>query len=155
MPTYAVTTANSYWARGVYIIDKNDFFGYNYTSADEKIVSARQTLDAVPLLFLCLALQPVLTVAAWLIKLAWSLPIGDGFGMIAVLAGVNRSNLDILGGAGFSGQLMRPLRLEISLDERQNQELGGMAKATVRYELKAERSERNLVPKVDSKTIYR
>jgi hypothetical protein len=155
MPTYAVTTATSYWARGVYIIGENNIPGYNYTSVDEKILSARQTLDAVPLLYLCLAIQPVLTIAAWLIKLAWSLPISGEFGMIAVLAGVNRSNLDILGGAGFSGQLKRPLRLEISLDERQNQELGGMAAATVRYELKAERPERTRVPKIDSKTIYR
>ena len=33
--------------------------------------------------------------------------------------------------------------------------VGGMAAATVWYELKTERPERKRVPKVDSKTIYR
>lgn len=74
--------------------------------------------------------------------------------MIAVLAGIKRSNLDILGGAGFSGRLKRPLRFEISLTERQNKELGGMPVATVMYELKAENSERATVPKADRKTVY-
>ena len=46
----------------------------------------------------------------------------------------------ILDGAGFSSQLKRPLKLEISLDERQDQELGCIAAATVRYELKTERN---------------
>lgn len=154
MPTYAVTTATSYWARGVYMIDENNIPGYNYTGIDEQILSTRQTLDAVPMLFLCLAIQPVLTVVAFLIKSMLSLPLSGEFGMIAVLAGIKRSNLDILGGAGFSGQLKRPLRLEISLTERQNKELGGMPIATVMYELRAENSEKAKVPKADSKTVY-
>jgi len=154
MPTYAVTTATSYWARGVYMIDENNIPGYNYTGIDEQILSTRQTLDAVPMLFLCLAIQPVLTVVAFLIKSMLSLPLSGEFGMIAVLAGIKRSNLDILGGAAFSGQLKRPLRLEISLTERQNKELGGMPVATVMYELKAENSEQATVPKADRKTVY-
>lgn len=68
MPTYAVTAATSYWPRGVSMIDENNIPGYNYTGIDEQILSTRQTLDAVPMLFLCLAIQPVLTVMAFLIK---------------------------------------------------------------------------------------
>ena len=154
MPIYAVTTATSYWARGVYMIDENNIPGYNYTGIDEQILSTRQTLDALPMLFVCLALQPVLTVVAFLIKSMLSLPLSDEFGVIAVLAGIKRSNLDVLGGAGFSGELKRPLRLEISLAERQNKELGGIPVATVMYQLKAENSEKFKVPKADSKTVY-
>lgn len=124
MPTYAVTTATSYWAHAVYMIAENNIPGYNYTCVDERTLSTRQTLDAVPTLFLCLLVQPVLTIVAFSIKSFLSLPLSDDFGVIAMLAGIKRPNLDMLGGAGFSGQLARPLRLEISLTEPQAKKPG-------------------------------
>jgi hypothetical protein len=154
MPTYAVTTATYYWARGVYVIPSNNIAGFTYTSIDEQIVSTRKTLDAVPMLFICLAIQPVLTILAFVVKSTTSLPISGNFGLIAVLAGVKSFTLDTLTGAGYSGELTRPLKLEISLTVQENIELEERPAAAVRYELKAERLEKYKVPKADTKTVY-
>ncbi|KAJ9612129.1 hypothetical protein H2200_003726 [Cladophialophora chaetospira] len=154
MPTYAVTTATAYWARGVYMIDANNIPGYNYTGGDERILSSRRTLDAVPGLFLCLVVLPVITIAAFLTKAAIAVPLGGGFGLIAVLAGIKRSTLDVLGGAGFSGELKRPVRLDVSVGEKRVQEVGGRSVATVSYELRAEGKEGSALPRTHGSVVY-
>lgn len=154
VPTYAVTTATTYWARGVYMIEANQIPGYSYTGIDEKILSSRRTLNAVCGLFLILAVQPVITIAAFLIKAAVAVPLGGGFGLIAVLAGIKRSTLDMLGEAGFSGDLRRPVKLDVSVGERRGGEVGGMPVATVLYELKAEGLDKSALPRAHGSTIY-
>lgn len=154
VPTYAVTTATHYWARGVYMVDENQLPGYSYTGVDETILSSRRTLDAVPGLFVCLVIQPVITVVAFFTKAAIAVPLGGGFGLIAVLAGIKRSTLDVLGGAGFSGQLKRPVRLDILLNEKWKEDRGGPKTATVVYELKMEGAGRWVIPSADGRTVY-
>lgn len=151
---YAVEAATTYWARGVYEIKVNAFQGFNYSGMNERIRSTRDTLDAAPLLFFCLAIQPMLTIGAFFTIMALSVPISGNFGLVAVLAEVKRPTLDLLEGAAFSGQLKRPLNLEIIVTERIGSELGGMPVAVVEYELKHQSQGKNRLSKADRNTLY-
>lgn len=55
-----------------------------------------------------------------LATLLCSVPIGKGFGLVAVLSGINRDSLDLLSGAAFSGELERPVKLNISVINNAN-----------------------------------
>lgn len=116
--TYAVSVATAFWARGLYMThpDGNDLtpFNWRYIPSDESIVSTRPTLKALPLLFLALAVQPVITLLALLIA-AWlhSVPIGPGFGIVSILSGLDPSTLHIVRGASLSGKLTRDVTLEV------------------------------------------
>lgn len=68
------------------------------------------------------AIQPVVTVSMVIASmLLYKVPIGKGFGMVAVLASVDSSSLDVLKGAGFSGQLSERVRLGIDVVEKKEQ----------------------------------
>jgi hypothetical protein len=47
--------------------------------------------------------------------LLYSSPIGKGFGLVSVLSGIDSNCLNLLSGAGFSGELKRPVKLNISV----------------------------------------
>jgi hypothetical protein len=88
----------------------------NYPATDEVIIATTATLDASWLLYLLLAIQPVLTALMFILAaIFYAAPIGKGFGITAVLSGVNKDSLDLLSGAAFSGELERPVRLDISV----------------------------------------
>jgi len=111
--TYAMSVVTMYWARGEYIL--YTIGGLSYAPIDENIVSTRSTLRPERLLYLVLAVQPVLTVlgfvvAVWLYKV----PIGTGFGIISILSGVDPASLSLIQGAGLSGELREAVKLDIT-----------------------------------------
>lgn len=62
-----------------------------------------------------LALIPLLALAslAWRVLLRPDSPIGEGFGMVSILASVDAGDLLLLKGAGYSGKLKRTLNVGI------------------------------------------
>lgn len=70
-----------------------------------------------------LAIHPVLTTMAVLIKaLLYTTPIGDGFGLVSLLAGIKQESLAVLRGAALSGELERPVRVRFSVRSMEEQE---------------------------------
>lgn len=119
MPSFATGVVTAFWARAAfmrdYAVDDKHFPGLKYRPQDEDIVSTVHTLKSHGALYFIVASQPVLTLAAALIcSLLHRIPIGKGFGLVSILAGVDRSSLDWLRGAGFSGKLKDPVYLHIS-----------------------------------------
>ena len=60
---------------------------------------------------LVLAINPVLLLASLLIRIiVWPRsPVGEGFGVVSLLASVEQRDLPLLKGAGFSGKLQKPV----------------------------------------------
>jgi hypothetical protein len=121
LPAFVTAIATSYWARLAFMVPGQMQEGQfdselNYPPTHEYIISTTTTLDATWLLYFLLAFQPVLTLLMFLsTKLLYSSPIGKGFGLVAVLSGIDSDCLDLLSGAGFSGELKRPVKLNISV----------------------------------------
>lgn len=120
LPAYATSVATMYWARLAFEIG-NGAIGegddtINYPADAEHITSTRSTLDAKWYLYLVLAIQPGLTVLAFIgVTLFYSSPFTSGFGMVAVLSGIDREDesLDIVKGAALSGELEERVTLGI------------------------------------------
>ena len=86
-------------------------------------------------LYLVLAVQPILLLAAYLGRTAlYCTPVSNGFGLITLLAGVSRESLGVLRGAAFSGRLAKPVRIRILTG---SQDDGGSSsrEADIEYEL--------------------
>lgn len=144
LPAFVTAIATSYWARLAYMIPGQTQEGkydseLNYPPTHEHITSTTTTLDATWLLYFLLAVQPVLTLFMFLsTRLFYSLPIGKGFGLVAVLSGIDKKCLDSLSGAGLSGNLQKPVSLNISVvndingDER-NQ--GASSTGRIKYKI--------------------
>ena len=91
---------------------------YNTTPT---IVSARATLRRSWGLFVMFAVQPLLTLAMMMASVALhEVPIGKGFGMVAVLASVDPRTLGTLRGSGFSGKVAGQVRLNVHVVEHGN-----------------------------------
>jgi len=91
-------------------------FPYNetYFVANASLHQQVPTLKANKLLYLLLCLQPILTIIAFgETMFLYDTPLSQGFGLVSILAGVQRDSLDILAGATLSGELERPIRLSI------------------------------------------
>ena len=52
------------------------------------------------------------------LALLYHTPISDGFGLVSVLAGIERDSLDRLQGAALSGSLIKPVSMHISVLEK-------------------------------------
>jgi hypothetical protein len=131
LPTFSVVTAAMYGSR----IAKSDGAvplqaggplwttwnistqDYNETYfLDNMLTLQVPTLRPAGTLYLILTLQPVLTVAAFVAALAlYKVPVGKGFGLVSVLAGVDRESLALLAGATLSGEVDGPVGLRINL----------------------------------------
>ena len=86
-------------------------------------------------LYLVLAIQPMLLLTSFLGRRAlYSAPVSNGFGLIALLAGVSRDSLDVLRGAAFSGRLTKPVRIRISTNDQDDGWLRNR-EANIEYEL--------------------
>lgn len=142
MPVLATSAACMYWSLAVNRLagsntTQSSDYGLLYPPINETVISSNSAMSTHWLLYLVLALQPVVTIAAFgATMLLNSSPVTRGFGLISILAGVNRPSLDILRGAESSGQLKRPVTLDIIRTE--NLVAGGEAQTTsqqVRYEL--------------------
>ncbi|CAF9923703.1 hypothetical protein IMSHALPRED_005996 [Imshaugia aleurites] len=130
VPTFTTMVAGMYWSR-VTSLDGYQGWGSNktvYNNSDpsspqradfyyplnDTIVSFRPAMNPTWTLYGLLACQPILViliVAACLIMN--HAPVGNGFGMVAILAGARAESLRLLEGASFSGNLKRPLRMRI------------------------------------------
>jgi len=42
-------------------------------------------------------------------------PIGNGFGIASIMSGFDRKNIDVLRGAGFSGDFKDPVRTDVAI----------------------------------------
>jgi hypothetical protein len=121
MPSFTTAVSSMYWARITYM---NPYNGTNfkthpsilYTVPDEKITSTRVTMQNEWGLYMILVVHPVLTVIMLALTiLLYHTPISDGFGLVSVLAGIERDSLDRLQGAALSGNLIKPVSMHISV----------------------------------------
>lgn len=147
--SYVVAAANTWWARSVFLnygtSDEESIFRKYpetaYPPRNQGIMSTRSTLDADRGLYVVLAIFPFFTLLLFL-PLLWpySLPIGTGFGLVSILAGIDRDSLDLIRGAGLSGELERPIRLDISSEEGPNDQRKADAEPNyrIRYFLSGE-----------------
>jgi len=110
------------WARLAFILPGGappgpDDTSVNYPATSEHIISTRTTLDTSNgLLYLVLAIQPVLTNALFVMTmLLYSSPFSKGFGMVAVLSGIDKDSIDIIDGAALSGERRKPVKMGIEV----------------------------------------
>ncbi|KAF2123118.1 hypothetical protein BDV96DRAFT_561991 [Lophiotrema nucula] len=119
MPTYVSSVVMSYWARAVFMIPllpNTRFVDVSYGPMNEETSSTRATLKSQPGLYVILGIQPVLGISAYFIGLAlYRIPIGPGFGLISILAGVDRGTLDVLNGAALSGKAKEAVAVKVNL----------------------------------------
>ena len=81
---------------------------------DDTVTYIRPTLRKSIWLYVVLTIQPVLTILMVLVAtLLHSTPIGQDFGLISVLSGIDPSCLDVMTGAGLSGNLSKDITLAI------------------------------------------
>ena len=82
------------------------------------VVSSKVTMNPSWLLYLVLAIQPALTIAAYLSARFFSrTPLDSGFGIVAILAGVRKETLRLLSGASMSGHVSKPVRMQITVED--------------------------------------
>lgn len=119
IPAFTTGIATTYWARFAFMFpykasDMMSIPEFYYPATGESILSIRSTLDANWLLYVVLCLQPVLTLLMFPLTILFhSTPIQKGFGLVAILAGVDRDSLDIVQGAALSGKLVEPVTMDI------------------------------------------
>ena len=136
LPTYVTTVGAMYWARisalqgpmvggRISQVANNSLAPYElyYPVHDQIMYSIKETLDPRWSLYAILILQPILSIVVLALKtLFHSVPIGEGFGLVAIIAGINKDSLGTLEGASLTGKLRRPLRLAIDVKEYPKQE---------------------------------
>lgn len=85
---------------------------------EEVITSTRRTLVKSGWLYFVLAVQPLLMLATIVASMLMiSTPIDRGFGLVSILAGIERNSLEVLEGASLSGKLGGDARLRIEILE--------------------------------------
>lgn len=88
---------------------------YPVSQASQTILYNRPTLKKSYLLYVVFAVQPVLImVSIGLLAMLYTTPLGDGFGLLSILSGIDRDSLDSLTGASLSGEVAQPLKLLIT-----------------------------------------
>jgi len=123
MPTFVVTVASMYWSRLAALLGSNghlpqsNFYdapslGITYNTT-ETLQLTRSTLRPHWQLILVLAVQPLLAICAYAgTIMLHRTPLRRGFGMVAVLAGIQNESLTLLRGASFSGELKADVTLD-------------------------------------------
>ena len=135
VPSFAMSSVTAFWARAAFMRDAmvEQYPDMAYYPTDEKILSFNHTLRPDWRLYLVLVVQPLLTLAAFVLGiLFYSTPIGKGFGLASVLSGIERSSLRLLEGAAFSGELDTRVALEIS-SENITSDRGRLPSRQIRY----------------------
>ena len=125
LPTFTTTVAGMYWSRittlqGYHSVDHpgTPSDPTLYYPVTDSIVSTRITMDPSWVLYLVLAIQPLLTILFFITALTFShTPLDGGFGITAILAGVREESLKMLQGASMSGRLSEPVRMQIAVSE--------------------------------------
>jgi hypothetical protein len=124
--SYAIGLVTAYWARALYMLQVRHIptnYTGPYESEEETITSTRSTLDSSGWhLYLILAFQPVITLFALIvIALLRNSPVSSGFGLVSILSGFQPETTLQIGGAGLSGKLSQPVRLEFTVKEDTDQ----------------------------------
>ncbi|KAK5713944.1 hypothetical protein LTR15_010850 [Elasticomyces elasticus] len=97
-----------------------------------KISSSRLSLRRSGLLYMICAIQPLILLALLVLsRVLYTTPVDRRFGIIALLAGVHLTGLDVLHGAAFSGSLRATVPLAIEIEDT------GLQKGRVRYSVGA------------------
>ena len=141
LPTFTTTVAGMYWSR---ITSLYSYYSAarNGTPTDptlyypvtDSIVSTRITMDPSWVLYLVLAIQPLLTILFFITALTFShTPLDGGFGITAVLAGVRQESLKMLQGASMSGRLSEPVRIQIAVSEPVGPDARGKMTPEIEY----------------------
>ncbi|MCJ1337916.1 hypothetical protein MMC09_003200 [Bachmanniomyces sp. S44760] len=121
VPAIVTSVATMYWARSIYsnpYLSKayRDNPEISYPATNETLSSTRTTLNASRLLYFVLCLQPILTILMFFfLTILYDTPTDSGFGIVAILSGIDRNSLDSLHGSALSGQLSRPVNLNVSV----------------------------------------
>ncbi|KAI0890582.1 uncharacterized protein GGS22DRAFT_15564 [Annulohypoxylon maeteangense] len=127
IPSYALAVADSYWARGTFLLYNGNpdsirisslSRDFVYAPMNESISSTVSTIRPDPLLYLVLAVQPLIIILLLIFNTKFYLtPFSDGFNLVSILAGVNPHSLQLLSGAGFSGELKQQVTMSIFENE--------------------------------------
>ena len=140
------SVATMYWARSIYsnpylskaYKDNPEIF---YPATNETLSSTRTTLNASGLLYLVICLQPILTILMFLFMITlYDTPTDSGFGIVAILSGIDRNSLDSLHGGALSGQLSRPVNLNVAVVGDAGE---SMTRGQIRYSIGRERQEKD------------
>ncbi|MCJ1460318.1 hypothetical protein MMC28_010697 [Mycoblastus sanguinarius] len=127
VPTFTTVVAAMYWSRATALIGFDNSAYYNddpailnevYYQLPDTLLSTRQTMNVSWTLYFVLVIQPVLVTLVFLASLILSFSPaskvdGGNFGIIAILAGVQKDTLKLFDGASFSGVLKKPVRMDI------------------------------------------
>lgn len=106
-------SSNPDW-HGTLIYQAEDHIRYTVVTLRQ-----RRTLIAV------LAIQPIIMILMAIACVMFhSVPISDGFGVIAILAGIKPDSLDVVKGAALTGHVSSPVTLDILVEDGRNEELG-------------------------------
>ena len=114
IPTFATVMAGMYWSRVTRMRGHTpEEVPYH---VQDRLVSERVVMNTSPWLLFVFAIFPALTTLAFLSCLAlYRVPLdSEGFGTVALLAGVRPDTLAVLGGASTSGKLKRPVRVRFA-----------------------------------------
>jgi hypothetical protein len=163
---YVMSVATMYWARALFMLDGGQSFtlshyGGYYVPPDATFVSIRPTLNAkglYGLLYLVLALQPLITLAALAVTV-WlhRVPLGKGFGITSVLSGYEPGKSESIGCAGLSGKLRTPVTLHVypTVPEQYDisPEVGSDEIAHIKYQLSDETKARER-PRLQKGQVY-
>jgi hypothetical protein len=148
MPAFTINIAAMYWGRMTFMNAylSGDFASNGeiyYPAKDEYITSTNATLDASWLLYLVLALQPILTISVFFIASCfYHVPVGKGFGLVAILAGVEKESLALLKGAALSGELRRSVSMDIGVRYEGKVDAMGGNLGKIQYSLCPKREEK-------------
>lgn len=132
VPSFSIVLANTWWARATTLNgyqnwgdNKTVFVDPNpnatqrsdiYYQVDDHLTWERPTMNTSWALYFVFAIQPVLTILIFLADIFLRrTPIGRGFGLISLLAGIRVDSLRLLEGASFSGKLKKPLAVKITV----------------------------------------
>ncbi|KAL9111284.1 MAG: hypothetical protein Q9187_007941 [Circinaria calcarea] len=146
IPAIVTSVATMYWARSIYMNpylskaykDNPEIF---YPATNETLLSTRITLNPSRLLYLVLCLQPILTIFMFLFMIIlYDTPTDSGFGIVAILSGIDRNSLNHLHGGALSGQLSRPVNLNVAVINDAGE---SMTRGQIRYSIDCERQEKN------------
>ncbi|MCJ1368646.1 hypothetical protein MMC16_007791 [Acarospora aff. strigata] len=142
MPAIVTSVATMYWAPLTYMnpslspdhVNNPELY---YPATRETLSSTNATLNARWPLYFVLCVQPNLTIAMFLFAThLYDTPITKDFGLVAILSGIDKDSVDILNGAALSGELRRPVNLNVAVlgDAKEDMTLG-----RIRYSVGHER----------------
>jgi len=120
VPTMTTFTATMLWSRlvGTRNVSGGLFSDQTYYRLDGDVLRHTVPVMRTPIsLYVILGMLPLLATLLFVVGLlCWRSPIGKGFGLVAILAGVEASGLEKLKGAEYSGRLQEAVALKFSLE---------------------------------------